>query len=178
VLKEKVTHYNVSGNNGREIFKAMLDNGPRLGRKDDHALATTEFELDIQEVDGYVENGRCHVTDVIVELMVKYTYPKWRGSRTASKETRNAWKHFSETVVWHEKQHVAIARDLALDYEKIIKKTRFRAKAECSPNEVALRFRFNTANFRNNRKQKLFDRRDARKGARGYEAQLRLLKAE
>ena len=178
ILKERVTYYNVKGSNGREIFTSMLRNGPTIGRRENHALATTEFKMNFKDIDGYLKNGKCVITDVVIQLDVKYTYPRWKAPRGASSTTRSAWKHFSKTVVWHEKQHVAIARKLAEDYEKIIRKTRFRAKRECTPNEVSLKFRFNGANFRNNRKQKQFDRRDSRKGARGYEAQLRLIKAE
>ena len=178
VLKEKVTYYNVTGKNGREIFKSMIKNGPKVGRRESHALATTEYKYDVKNVKVALKAGRCVLTDFEVHMAVKYTYPRWRGSSGASKDTRTAWRSFQKTVIWHEEEHVRIARGLAADYEKALKRSRFRFKTECDPNSISLNWRVGFANIRNNRLQRQFDRRDLKPGGRGYEAQLRLLKAK
>lgn len=178
VLNETVTFYSVSGKNGKEIFRSMIKNGPKVGRQNSHALATTEYEYDIKNIEVVLKRGRCVLKDFEVHMDVKYTYPKWNGATAASSQTRDAWSSFKNTVIWHEKEHVRIAKDLAKAYEKALKRTRFKFDEECDPNSVSLNWRVGFANLKNNRLQRRFDRRDLKPGGRGYEAQLKLLKAE
>ena len=178
VIKEKKSYYKVSGSNGREIFKSMLNNGPKLGGPKEHALATTEFKYDIENVDVEIRNGRCIPRSLDVVLSVKYTYPKWRGSKKAGKSTRSAWKKFEKSVIWHEGQHVKIAKQYAKDYEKALKKARLRTRDNCEKASFASVWRATRAALKHNRRQRLFDRRDLRPGGRGYEAQLTLIKAK
>jgi len=178
VIKEKVKYYNVTGSNGREIFKSMLANGPKLGGpRGGHALATTEYDYDVKNIDVEIIRGRCIAKDLDVEVRVKYTYPRWRGSRKASNETRSAWRNFDKAVKWHEKQHVKIATEYAKDYEKVLRKMRLRTSSGCGRSSLSARIRATSAALRHNRKQKMFDRRDLRPGGRGYKAQLRLMNA-
>ena len=178
VLKEQTTFYKVRGKTGREIFKSMIENGPKLGGRRGHALATTEYEYDVKNIDVAIKNGRCIPLDLDIHILVKYTYPKWTGSRGATKTTRRAWKKFSESVVWHEKEHVKIAMDYAKDYEKVLKKTKLRVSQNCSKASFSSTWRATRAALKHNRRQKQFDRRDLRPGGRGYEAQLELIKAK
>lgn len=178
VLKEKVTYYSVSGSTGREIFKNMLDSGPKVGRRNDHALATTEYEYDVKNVDLVIQNGRCVPKNLEVHVSVKYTYPRWRGSKRASSSTRRAWKKFSKSVVWHEKQHVKIALDYAEDYAKALQKMRLRTSNQCSKASFTSAWRATRAALKHNRRQRQFDRKDLRPGGRGYEAQLGLIRAQ
>ncbi len=132
ILKERITYYNVKGRTGREIFKSMIDRGPKLGGRRGHALATTEYEYDVNNIDVIVKNGRCIANQLDVTVHVKYTYPKWIPNGSAKKSTRNAWKVFSKSVIWHEQQHVKIAMDYARDYEAALKKTKLRVSQNCS----------------------------------------------
>lgn len=177
IMKEKTKFYSVTGTNGREIFKSMLDKGPKLGKKNEHALATTEYDYNIKNVQAEIRNGRCIPTHVDVEVTVLYTYPKWKGSSKANRNVRKAWKEFSKSVVWHEKQHVKIAMEYAKDYEKALKKIRLRTKDNCTKASFGSIWRASRAALKHNRKQRQFDRRDLRPGGRGYEAQLNLIKA-
>ncbi|MEO0329667.1 MAG: DUF922 domain-containing protein [Pseudomonadota bacterium] len=178
ILKETTAYYSVVGKTGREIFKSMIDRGPRLGGPKGHALATTEYKYDINNVDVEIKQGRCIPVRVDVVVRVKYTYPRWAGNRGARKSTRRAWKHFEKSVVWHEKQHVKIALDYAKEYQLALKKTRLRSSQNCTATSFSTTWRATRAALKHNRRQRLFDRQDLRPGGRGYEAQLRLLKAE
>ncbi len=178
LVKEKISYYNVTGSTGRQIFKSLLDNGPKVGRRNDHALATTEYEYDVKNVDMVIKNGRCVPRKLDVEVRVKYTYPRWKGSSKASRQTLRAWKQFSKSVVWHEKQHVRIALDYAKEYEKALLKMKLRTRNDCSKASFGAVWRATRAALKHNRRQKSFDRKDLRPGGRGYEAQLNLLKAE
>jgi len=179
ILKEKVTYYNVKGKNGQEIFQNMVKRGPKIGRNNNqHALATTEYEYDIENVDVEIKNGRCVPTDLDVIVKVKYTYPRWRGHKSAKSTTRNAWKKFSNVVEWHEKQHVKIAMEFAEDYEKVLRNTKLRVRDNCEKAPFLTQWRATRAALKNNRKQRKFDRKDLKPGGRGYEAQLQLFKAK
>ncbi|MDJ0614671.1 MAG: DUF922 domain-containing protein [Rhizobiaceae bacterium] len=178
ILKEKVTYYKVSGKTGKQIFKSMLDNGPKIGRRNEHALATTEFDYDVTNLDVGIKNGRCIFNNLDVVVRVKYLYPSWRGNGSASKATRAAWKTFEKSVIWHEGQHVKIAMEYAKEYEKVLKKMKLRVSDDCSKANALSKFGAVRAALKHNRKQRRFDRRDLRRGGRGYEAQLQLLKAK
>ena len=178
ILKEKVTYYKVTGSSGKDIFKSMLKNGPRIGRRDDHALATTEFDYEIQNIDVAIERGRCVAKNLDIVVSVKYLYPRWRKSNSASKATRTAWNKFEKAVIWHEGQHVKIALDYAKEYEKVLKKMKLRVSNDCSRASALSRFGAMRAILKHNRKQKQFDRRDLKRGGRGYKAQLELLNAK
>ena len=179
ILKEQVTYYDVKGKSGRELFKSMVENGPKVGAANrSHALATTEYNYDIKNIDIEVRNGRCVPVDFDIVLSVKYTYPRLKARSGMNGETRDAWKSFNSTVVWHEKQHVKIAMELAEDYAKVLKRTRFPARDKCDAESLGFKWRVGMANLRHNRKQRRFDRKDLRPGGRGYEAQLRLIKAD
>jgi len=178
ILKKDISFYKVSGDTGKEIFKSMLDNGPKVGRRNDHALATTEYEYDVTNVDVKIDRGRCVPTNLDVVVKVKYLYPKWRRSKSASKATRVAWGNFEKTVIWHENQHVKIALDYAKEYEKVLRKMRMRVSNNCSRASALSRFGVVRAALKHNREQRRFDRRDLKRGGRGYQAQLELLKAE
>ncbi len=178
ILKEKVSYYKVSGKTGKEIFKSMLDNGPKIGRRNEHALATTEYEYDVTNVDVEIRRGRCVPTNLDVVVNVKYLYPSWRQNKSASRATRAAWKKFEKSVIWHEGQHVKIALDYAKDYEKVLKMMKLRVSNDCSTASALSRFSAVRAALKHNRKQRQFDRRDLKRGGRGYQAQLELLKAK
>lgn len=178
LIKETVSYYDVTGTTGREIFKSMLDNGPKLGRRNEHALATTEYEYDVKNVNVEIRNGRCVPKSLDVVLSVAYTYPRWRVSRNAGRETKSAWKRFEQSVVWHEKQHVKIAKEYADAYAKALKKTRLKTSDNCVSGSFATAWRASRAALKHNRKQRQFDKQDLRPGGRGYEAQLNLIKAQ
>lgn len=178
LIKEKVSYYDVSGKTGREIFKSMLDRGPKLGRKNEHALATTQYEYDVKNVNVEIKNGRCVPKSLDVIVSVAYTYPRWRATKGAGRETRQAWKRFEKSVIWHEKQHVKIAKEYAVAYGKALKKARLKTSDNCTTASFGSVWRASSAALKHNRKQRQFDKRDLRPGGRGYEAQLNLIKAQ
>lgn len=178
LIKENISYYDVSGSTGREIFKSMLDNGPKLGKRNEHALATTQYSYDVKNVNVELRNGRCVPKSLEVVMSVEYTYPRWRVSRNAGRETRNAWKQFKKSVIWHEKQHVKIATEYANAYAKALKKTRLKSDDNCTSGSFATAWRASLAALKHNRKQRQFDKRDLRPGGRGYEAQLNLIQAQ
>ena len=140
-------------------------------------MATTEFDYEVTNIDVKVERGRCIAKDLDIVVSVKYLYPRWRKNKGASKATRTAWKNFEKAVIWHEGQHVKIAVDYAKEYEKLLKKMKLRTSNDCSRASALSKFGAMRAVLKHNRKQRQFDRRDLKRGGRGYNAQLELLNA-
>lgn len=177
ILKEKTKFYTVTGNTGAELYKSMLKNGPDHGNRRD-VLASTSFEFNFANDQFTIKRNRCVLTNLDIIVSVTYTYPKWRGSKKASRETRKAWKEFEKIAVLHEKEHVKITRKFANDYEKALKRSRRKASSACAKETVTERFRTNREIRRHERLHRRFDRRDLKRGGRGYKALLALVKAK
>lgn len=184
IVKEKSAFYNVTGKTGEQIFESIRKNGPRTGNSSltggggSHAIATAEFDIQFQNIKKAIVQNRCRVTNVDLVLNVKYTYPRWKTPKGVSNNMRRVWKKFSDTVQWHEQQHTRIAKEYAKDYEKIIRSTRFKASTNCDEFTVTSMFKVQRAAIKSTRKQKQFDRKDLRRGGRGFKAQRDLFRAK
>lgn len=178
ILKEKTKFYTIKGTTGVEIYKSMLKNGPDHGGSLKDVLASTSFKFDFKNDVFTVYKNRCVLTNLDIIVNVTYTYPKWRDSKKASAETRRAWKKFQKIAILHEKEHVKITRKFANDYEKLLRKSRRRAASECEDVSLSEKIRTSFAIRKHERLHRLFDRRDLRRGGRGYNALLELVKAK
>ena len=178
LLKEKIKYYNVTGSTGAELYKSMIKNGPDHGGIQKDVLASTAFKFDFKNDVFKVQKNRCVLTSLDIIVNVTYTYPRWRGSKKASAETRKAWEKFRKVAIWHENEHVKITKKFAKNYERALKKSRRRASAECAKESVSERFRTSYEIRKHERLHRLFDRRDLRRGGRGYNALLALVNAE
>lgn len=177
IIKETTKYYSISGRDGSELYISMLENAPKLDGIRGHALASTEFEFIPSNLKIEVRNNRCVVTKADVIMKVKYTYPKWNGSKKASKQTRSAWKNFIKTAKWHEQQHTKISREYANSLEQLIKSSRRRASSDCETSTWSEAFKASRIVRTLNRKHKQFDRQDLSSRGRGYKAQSRLVQA-
>ena len=178
ILKEKTTYYTVKGSTGKEIFESMLENGPKIEGRMGHFLATTDLDYEIRNYQLELVGTRCIPKSFDLVVHAKYTYPKWRGSSRAKKETRAAWNHFIKETRWHEKQHVKIAMDIAHDMAKVLTDVKGRGARKCKDISWKLGLKARRLGSKHSRKQRQFDRRDLSRGGRGYKAQLQLLKAK
>ena len=178
ILKEKVKYYSVSGNTGAELYKSMVKNGPDHGGSNRNVLASTSFKFNFQNDVFKIKRNRCILTNLDIVVDVTYTYPRWRGSKSASAETRRSWKKFEDIAVLHEKEHVKITRKFAKDYEKALMKSRRKASDDCAKQSVGELFRTSYQIRKHERLHKRFDRRDLGKRGRGYKALLELVKAK
>ena len=176
LLKETTSYYSVGGSNGQEIFKSMLEKGPKISGRLGHFLATTEIEYEFPNFTMEVVGGKCVPKNADIIVKANYTYPKWKGSAKASSATRRAWKNFSREVVWHEKQHVKIAMEYAKEMEKVLRTTFGYTSMNCSDLSWKLGLKARRMGSKHNRLQKRFDRKDLRRGGRGYAAQANLIK--
>lgn len=178
IVREKVQFYTVTGDTGAEIYRSMLKNGPDHGGGLKEVLASTSFKFNFENDVFKIRRNRCVLTNLDIIIDVTYTYPKWTGSRKASNETKRAWENFSKVAVWHEKQHVKITKKFAKEYERAVKKSRRRAANECATESTGEKVRTSFAIRKHENRHRRFDRRDLRKGGKGYKALLALVKAK
>jgi predicted secreted Zn-dependent protease len=178
VLKEKIKYYSVTGSTGAELYKSMVKNGPDHGGAKRNVLASTSFKFNFENDVFTIRRNRCILTNLDIVVDVTYTYPRWRGSKNASPETRRAWKNFEKAAIIHEKEHVKITRKFAKDYEKALMKSRRKASDDCAKQSVGELFRTSYQIRKHERLHKRFDKRDLGKRGRGYKALLELVKAK
>ncbi len=178
ILREKVKFYNVTGSTGKDIYKSMLNNGPDHSGNRKDVLASTAFKFNFANDAFEIKRNRCVLTNLDIIVDVTYTYPKWVGSRKASKETRTAWKKFEKAAVRHEKEHVKITRKFAKDYERLLKSSRRSASTECAKETAGEKFRASFAIRKHERLHKRFDKRDLGKRGEGFKALLELIRAK
>lgn len=178
ILKEKVKYYTVSGSTGAELYKSMVKNGPDHGGTKRNVLASTAFKFNFENDVFTIRRNRCILTNLDIVVDVTYTYPRWRGSKSASAETRKAWKKFEKVAILHEKQHVKITRKFAKDYESALKKSRRKASENCAKQSVGEMFRTTYQIRKHERLHKRFDRRDLGKRGAGYKALIELVNAK
>ena len=170
IFKEKTRYYNVSGSTGAEIYRSMEANGPIHGGSNKEILASTSFTFSVENVKSGIVGNNCVLRSLDIVVGVTYTYPRWRGSKRASRETRRAWRNFQKLAVLHEKGHVKITRKFAKDYEKVLLKSKRRASGDCQRKSLGEIFRTNIAVRRHERLQRAFDRKDLRPGGRAYDS--------
>lgn len=178
ILKEKIKYYTVTGKTGVDLYKSMVKNGPDHGGNKRNVLASTSFKFDFKNDAFTIRGNRCILTNLDIVVDVTYTYPRWRGSKSASAATRKAWKNFEKAAVIHEKEHVKITRKFAKDYEKALMKSRRKASDDCAKQTVGELFRTSYQIRKHERLHKRFDKRDLGKRGRGYKALLELVKAK
>lgn len=178
IIKENVKFYTVTGNTGADIYRSMVRNGPDHGGGTKDVLASTAFSFDFKNDQFEFIQNRCILKNVDIIINVTYTYPRWSGSSKASAETRKAWKEFEQTAIWHEEEHVKITKKFASDYEKVLKRSKRHARNQCATQTTGEKLRTTFAIRKHERLHRRFDKRDLKRGGRGYTALLNLVKAK
>ena len=177
ILKEKTSYYTVTGSTGKELYASMLRKGPKLKEIRGHVLAATKFEYGIINMKTAISGKYCVPESFDIVLNVEYIYPRWGGSKQATSATKSAWRNFSKTAVWHEKQHVKLSMEYARSFEKILKKLKSRISSNCSQTSFGHKWRATSAARKSNRLHKRFDRKDLGRSGRGYKALIALIRA-
>ena len=67
VLKERTTHYTVTGSNGEQIYENMLKKGPRVNRK--HVLASADIDFKLKNLDVRRGKRHCEVKRIQINLI-------------------------------------------------------------------------------------------------------------
>lgn len=159
IVKKSTKYYTVTGKSGVEIAKGLVSKGPRR-TKLSHAIASTGWRYEFGKPKQVVRGRKCKISDITITVHLKYTLPKWKPSKGASKELRTNWKEFSKLVTKHEHKHGAIAEQGAKTIEKAIKGLSGNVSKGCKDFGRNAAGKFKRIALSINRKQVAFDRRE------------------
>ncbi|MCB1457390.1 MAG: DUF922 domain-containing protein [Nitratireductor sp.] len=174
-VTESTKYYSVNGRTGLELGKAMLVGGGKTIRLR-HAIAATATKFNVTDPELVVENGRCKIRKLRVNLGLTYYYPKWSGRSKASPSVRKAWDVFYQELVKHEKTHGKIAIEYANRLEKELLRTSGTVLARCADFTAVASFRVRSLANELKRKQADFDRREGLSSSRISKLQVQLIK--
>ncbi|MEZ5870656.1 MAG: DUF922 domain-containing protein [Nitratireductor sp.] len=176
-VSESTKYYSVSGRSGLELGKAMLVGGGKTIRLR-HAIAATATKFNVSNPVLAVENGRCKIKSLRVDLGLTYYYPKWNGRSRASAAVRKSWDVFYQELVKHEKTHGKIAIEYARKLENELLRTSGTALARCADFTAVASFRVRNLANELKRKQADFDRREGLSTSRITKLQVQLIKTK
>ena len=129
-VSERTKYYNVTGKTGRQLYSSMKRRGPKSGSRHD-LLASTDWEVDIQNVQIAVRGNRCVVTKGDVVVKITYTYPRWRNRRRASRQVQRNWQKFMAELKKHERHHAHIVRAYAKKLHRNLRRATGRISKNC-----------------------------------------------
>lgn len=113
VSSTDVSYFTVDGNTLAEIYRDILDRGPRVSGE--RALASIGT-LATQDGGLTEENGSCRVTGYVISLTFKIRRPRIANEKVLPGEERAMWKQMNGFIAAHEDEHKAVwlacARDL------------------------------------------------------------------
>ena len=117
----------------------------------------------MDRVDIRRRGRRCFVKNVRVKLSLVYSYPRWSNIKRGSKSARKKWKKYYKQIVRHEKNHGALAKKMARNVERSIRKLTSRSSRNCSALTRKLKRSFSKINRQHDRQQSAFDKREHRR---------------
>lgn len=161
-IRETTKFYNIRAKNAQGVFKQISHKGlMRSGSR--YAVATTQINLKMDRVDIQRRGRRCVVKDMRVKLSLVYNYPRWRNIKQSSKSARKKWIKYYKQVVRHEKNHGALAKKMARNVERSVRKLTSRSSRNCSVLTLKLKRTFSKISRQHDRQQSAFDKREHRR---------------
>lgn len=176
-ITERTKFYTVTGKTGKQLFRSIDRKGPKL-KKTGHAIATASRKVKFRNLKTGIRGNKCVITKLDLDVHITYTYPKWRGSKRASKELRDTWNKFMARVEKHEETHGRIFREHARKVYKLLLKMEGRASRGCKDFGKFTKRSFKLADTHHFRRHRLLDRRDSYASSRVRRLQALLLRSK
>ena len=173
IVKERVTHYNVSGKTGERLWKSINRRGPKVRRT--HAVATTNRKLKLRRVKTGIRGSKCVIKNVDMHVSLTYRYPKWVHRRSAKASARRTWDKFYKQLIRHEKAHGKIEKDFVKNVHRAFLKARGSKSKNCRDLKRKISRKIERLQKRANRAHRRLDRRDSYASARIRRYQRRTL---
>lgn len=159
-VTEKTEYYEISGKTGLELFYDMNRRGPRHGFLT-KAIAQTRFE---HEFLGEIAHRRgvCRTVGGAFRIDITYIYPKPRNRLEGDLARR--WKKFQAHNLSHEKKHGSIARQMAGELDRMMRRFAMKDGPSCRRAIAAMKRDAAHIMERYTRLQREFDRQEHRDG--------------
>ena len=156
----KTQYYQISGQDGRTLLKAMDRYGPKQGFTS-RAIAQTRYTMH-SSADWSFADGVCRPRNISIDLAITYVYP--RPSARLSPVMKQRWKRFMAGVVVHEQKHGRIARDMAAAARQIIAAMAIPDRPNCPSVQRVMKRRVVAIVAEYEARQERFDAAEHRKG--------------
>jgi len=104
VINESTTYYDISGQTINTLREQMSAKGPRDPNSGVQVWGKTEWYVNWKINYKPVGVG-CKIDTVAVELLIKFTYPKWLNRANAHPQVKAQWDRFYKALVAHEAIH-------------------------------------------------------------------------
>lgn len=82
-------------------------------------VAKTDWDVDWQ-VHTLSNNQICLASEIIVDVTIKYTYPKWSDIAFAPQKDRYLWNKYIDALKKHEEGHAEIGKEAGEKIEKAL----------------------------------------------------------
>ena len=109
-----VTYFTVGGRTPEEIYRNILDQGPRVNGV--RALASINTRT-TQDGGLHEEGGVCRVTDYVITLEFKIERPRISNEQILPPDERAMWHQMNDFIAAHENQHKAVWQACAADLD-------------------------------------------------------------
>jgi predicted secreted Zn-dependent protease len=113
-----ISYYNISGADGNTLLNAMIAQGAAACQLSDAAACF--YDSFKWTYTGDTTDGVCKVTKVNFTATYNMILPHWTGPSPVPQALISWWKTVFNHIVWHESQHLAIARTYAQKYQDTI----------------------------------------------------------
>jgi predicted secreted Zn-dependent protease len=109
------SYYPVIGGSPAEIYRGILDRGPRVNGE--QAIAATNSDV-IQNYNLVQGKSACQVTDYQLTLHFKVILPQLTGTKTISPSDTFLWQQFTVFLRAHELRHTKLWLGCAADLQR------------------------------------------------------------
>jgi predicted secreted Zn-dependent protease len=118
VVSTDTTYYTIQAADASSIQQQLYELGPRAGNGE-RSIAVTTYEM---SVDWQIrQTGQnCQIDEVVVNLDVVYTYPRWEPTGSPPPSLYEEWDRFMQHVVAHEETHGRIALGCANEIAALV----------------------------------------------------------
>lgn len=159
-ISVKRANYDIVGNTGPALLRAMDKKGPKHGLLT-RAIAQTGYTVgwDIEWTAG---NGSCRVKKATANLSITYTFP--RVVSNVSPSLKRRWARFLEGVQKHEEKHGAIARQMVRAAERSVSGLSTTKDRNCSKSRAEVKRRVEAIYTDYEARQIRFDAREHSEG--------------
>lgn len=159
-VTERTIYYKIGGRTGIEMYQEMNRKGPRHGFLT-KAIAQTQFETNLRG-DVVFRKGVCRTEGAGFDLTITYVYPQ--PTQRLSPSMARRWKAFQATNVDHERAHGAIAKKMAAEIDRHMKRFAMKDGKECRRAIAVLGRSIDGIILRYNKAQTDYDAREHRAG--------------
>lgn len=126
--------FTVGGSTLEELMNQLGTRGPEVASTGQRHLGATRLRFNTRL--GYVQNGKCSISEATVTVRARIILPKWRDRRAAGQSLRIFWDTLSSDIKRHEEGHVVIAKNHARDIENALLELRPAANCEVLADEA------------------------------------------